>query len=69
MHHKPLGGVEGDAVSEVDTHQPLPELRADERRSGIGRVTVQPEARFLANGPQLLDIVERTGPSCPQSSA
>ncbi len=48
VNHEPLGGVEGQAVGILDASHPGPELRADEGRSGVGRIHMQPHLLFFA---------------------
>ena len=43
MDHHPFGRIESDRVGEFDTVEPVAEFRAQESRSSVGGIDVQPE--------------------------
>lgn len=69
MHHQPLGRVERDGVSFLDSTHPSAEFWADESAPGIRAVDVQPQVKRLANIADLVKAVKGTSARRAQSCA
>lgn len=52
MDHHPLGRVESNRIGKLDAVQPVSELWAEERSSGVGSIHVQPQILRTAYGNQ-----------------
>lgn len=52
--------IEVEGIRQVDPVHQMSELRAEERRSSVGGIHMEPQSVLLAHGPQLIQAVEGT---------